>query len=213
MAASVRYYPLVGLLDGSDCASSYTASHLILPSNTSVVLAIAIGLFLTGAFHEDGLADTFDGIGGGLTRETSLQIMKDSRLGTYGTLALVVMLALKAGSLMGLSQEFVIAAVAGRPSRLSSVFVIATSFYVRDHGTGKPVAGGLSAGSLAFVGSQYDPSGVCFSPFITCIRSLWSGSWPYSHAPLLRKKTEARPGTHSATSKRAWILYGADRMG
>ena len=153
MAASVRYYPLVGLLVGSVCAAFYAASLLILPSNTSVLLAIAVGLFFTGAFHEDGLADTFDGIGGGLTREKSLQIMKDSRLGTYGTLALVVMLALKAGSLMGLSQEFVIAAfVAGHGlSRLSSVFVIATSSYVRDHGTGKPVAGGLSAVSLAFV--------------------------------------------------------------
>ncbi|MEL6687023.1 MAG: adenosylcobinamide-GDP ribazoletransferase [Pseudomonadota bacterium] len=153
MAASVRYYPLVGVLVGSVCAAFYAAASFVLPSYMAVLLAIAVGLLLTGAFHEDGLADTYDGIGGGLTREKSLEIMKDSRLGTYGTLALVVMLSLKAGSLIALEAEFVVAAlIAGHGlSRLSSVLVIATSSYVRDHGTGKPVAGGLSIASLVVV--------------------------------------------------------------
>ena len=150
MAAAVRYYPLVGLLVGGLSAGVFFLSHLVFPDWIAVLLAIAAGLFLTGAFHEDGLADTFDGVGGGLTRERALEIMKDSRLGTYGTLAIVIAQALKAGALIALTPELVIAAfIAGHGlSRLSSVLVIATSHYVRDEGTGKPVAGGVSLASL-----------------------------------------------------------------
>ena len=151
MAAAVRYYPLVGLLVGGLSAGVFFLSHLMFPDWIAVLLAIAAGLLLTGAFHEDGLADTFDGVGGGLTRERALEIMKDSRLGTYGTLAIVIALALKAGALIALAPELIIAAfIAGHGlSRLSSVLTIATSRYVRDEGMGKPVAGGVSPASLA----------------------------------------------------------------
>ncbi|MEM7781646.1 MAG: adenosylcobinamide-GDP ribazoletransferase [Pseudomonadota bacterium] len=146
MAASVRYYPLVGLMVGSVSAGVYFLAHMVLPSVVAVLLAIAAGLLVTGAFHEDGLADTFDGIGGGLTQARALEIMKDSRLGTYGTLALVIALALKATTLSLLAATTVpLALIAGHGlSRLSSVLVIATSTYVRGEGTGKPVAGGIT---------------------------------------------------------------------
>ena len=150
MAASVRYYPLVGLLVGTLCAGAFYAANLVFPISVAVLLSLAAGLFLTGAFHEDGLADTFDGVGGGLTREKALQIMKDSRLGTYGTLALFVALLLKVTALMGLGAIIIpIALIAGHGlSRVSSVLVISTSTYVRDEGTGKPVAGTVSMASL-----------------------------------------------------------------
>ena len=150
MTAATRYYPLVGVLVGGFCALVFVASTTLLPTVVAVLLSIAAGLLLTGAFHEDGLADTFDGIGGGLTRERALEIMRDSRLGTYGTLALVAALALKATTLISLPAVMIPAAlIAGHGlSRLSSVIVIATSRYVREEGTGKPVAGGISFKSI-----------------------------------------------------------------
>ncbi|MEM7768808.1 MAG: adenosylcobinamide-GDP ribazoletransferase [Pseudomonadota bacterium] len=150
MAASVRYYPLVGVIIGSVSAAVFFAAQMVFPVLIAVLMATGAGLLLTGAFHEDGLADTFDGIGGGLTRKQALDIMRDSRLGTYGTLALVLALALKVGALTFLSASVIpLALIAAHGlSRLSSVLVIATSAYVRDEGTGKPVAGGISMTGL-----------------------------------------------------------------
>lgn len=147
MAASVRYYPLVGVLVGAVCAMIFHLATYAFAPPIAVLFAIAAGLLITGAFHEDGLADTFDGIGGGSTRDRALEIMKDSRLGTYGTLALLVGLAIKIGALISVPSTLIpIVLVAGHGlSRLSSLLVIATSQYVRDEGTGKPVAGGISA--------------------------------------------------------------------
>lgn len=150
MAASVRYHPLVGLIIGGICAAVFWTAHWFVPDVVAIVLALAAGLLVTGAFHEDGLADTFDGIGGGLTRQSALVIMRDSRLGTYGTLALVAALALKVGALAALPPPMIVAALAAAHclSRLSSLATIATSRYVRDEGTGKPVAGGISTAGL-----------------------------------------------------------------
>ena len=150
MAASVRYYPLVGALVGGLSAAVYWGAYQVFPSVIAVLFAMAASLLLTGAFHEDGLADTFDGIGGGHTAERSLEIMKDSRLGTYGSAALVFAFALKAATLSALSPLIIpLALVAGHClSRLSSLIVMATSRYVRQAGTGKPVADGASTPSL-----------------------------------------------------------------
>ena len=150
MADAPRYFPLVGLLIGVASAGAYWLAALALPHLVAVIVAICAGLLLTGAFHEDGLADTFDGIGGGLNRDQSLEIMKDSRLGTYGTAALVGALALKAAALAAMPPFWVIASLplAHCTSRLSAVLVIATSRYVREEGTGKPVSQGLSSASL-----------------------------------------------------------------
>jgi adenosylcobinamide-GDP ribazoletransferase len=146
MAGTPRYYPLVGLLIGGVCAGVFWLASLGLPILVSLLLATGAGFLLTGAFHEDGLADTFDGIGGGLSRDKALTFMKDSRIGTYGAAALVIILLLKITSLSALPISFIIAAlIAGHGlSRLSAVLVIATSRYVRDEGTGKPVAKGLA---------------------------------------------------------------------
>lgn len=154
MAASAAYYPLVGVLIGALCSAVFWGALLLFPLLVSVIIAIAAGLLVTGAFHEDGLADTFDGIGGGHTREASLEIMRDSRLGTYGTLALVAALALKAATLTALPAHMLLYAfpAAHGLSRLSSVLTIATSRYVRAEGTGKPVAQGLSLPNLLIAG-------------------------------------------------------------
>jgi adenosylcobinamide-GDP ribazoletransferase len=150
MAASAAYYPLVGVMIGAFCSAVFWGASLPFPPLVSVIIAIAAALLITGAFHEDGLADTFDGIGGGHTRDAALEIMRDSRLGTYGTAALVAALALKTATLTALPSHMLLIAfpAAHGLSRLSSVLTIATSRYVRTEGTGKPVARGLSLPSL-----------------------------------------------------------------
>ena len=74
----------------------------MLPAPLPVILSTALTVLLTGAFHEDGLADTFDGLGGGATRERALEIMKDSRIGTFGVAALVLTLLIKIAALSAL---------------------------------------------------------------------------------------------------------------
>jgi adenosylcobinamide-GDP ribazoletransferase len=74
-------------------AAVYFAAALLLPAPVAAVLSTARAIYLTGAFHEDGFADACDGLGGGMTRERALEIMKDSRVGAYGAIGIVCMLA------------------------------------------------------------------------------------------------------------------------
>jgi len=90
-----RYFSLVGLVTGLLLALSYLTFSTFLPANISILLMMGVSLLLTGAFHEDGLADMADGIGGAFTIEKRLTIMKDSRIGTYGAVTLIITLLLK----------------------------------------------------------------------------------------------------------------------
>lgn len=150
LTAATRFYPLVGAMVGGVGAAAFLAAMALWPPVVAALLSLALTLALTGAFHEDGLADTFDGIGGGLTRERALDIMKDSRIGTYGTAALLLAFGLKLAALAALPALAVAVAlpVAHGLSRFSAVVVIATSRYVRDAGTGKPTAEGIGRESL-----------------------------------------------------------------
>ncbi len=98
---------LIGLLGGLTC---YVAAKLGLHPFVSGVLAIGTIMLATGCLHEDGLADTADGIGGGKTREQKLAIMRDSRIGVYGTSALMLSLMLRAGALGSLAGPGLMAA-------------------------------------------------------------------------------------------------------
>ena len=93
---AARYFPLVGQGVGAISAGVFILGFHVWGSGVAAVLALAAGLLVTGAFHEDGLADTADGLGGGHQGQRRLEIMKDSRIGTYGVCALVVALGLKA---------------------------------------------------------------------------------------------------------------------
>ncbi|WP_394151399.1 adenosylcobinamide-GDP ribazoletransferase [Vibrio maritimus] len=113
-----RYFALVGLLLGALCGAVFTVADWMLPTSVAVILTMIFSLLLTGAFHEDGLADMADGIGGGMTQEKRLLIMKDSRLGTYGVVTIVSALLLKYAALTELA--------VGKP--LFLIFIIAYSF-------------------------------------------------------------------------------------
>ena len=90
----VSRWALVGWLTaGLSVIVLYTAS-LILPASVAVLLAIVTRLLITGCLHEDGLADFFDGFGGGTSRERILSIMKDSHIGSYGVIGLILYFSL-----------------------------------------------------------------------------------------------------------------------
>jgi adenosylcobinamide-GDP ribazoletransferase len=88
LARSLKYFPAVGICIGIVSAAVWLVADPIWGDTTAALLAVAAGALMSGALHEDGLADTADAFGGGWTVEKRLAIMKDSRIGTYGALAL-----------------------------------------------------------------------------------------------------------------------------
>jgi adenosylcobinamide-GDP ribazoletransferase len=100
IAASGWAFPLVGGGIGALCAIAFFIAGLLgLPADAAALLAVAAGIAATGALHEDGLADTADGFGGGGNRERKLAIMRDSAHGTYGIVGLVLSVGLRAAAL------------------------------------------------------------------------------------------------------------------
>lgn len=172
--SAVRYFPLVGGLVGLIGATVWTLALLWWPPLIAAVLAVAATALVTGAFHEDGLADTLDGLGGAVTRERALEIMKDSRVGTYGALGLVLVTAVRVLALASLAvvpgpgavPESGSAALAGALTvawpgvvgllsahvlgRLGAVVVMATCRYAGDpaHAKAKPLATSVTGGTL-----------------------------------------------------------------
>ncbi len=135
---AARYLPLVGVIVGLISAATLYLCALVLPLAMAVVLGIAAGILVTGAFHEDGLSDFADGFGGGHTQEKMLAIMKDSRVGAYGVIAIVLVLLLKYQALLALcgrhSALFIAAALiaAHAVSRLMAASIMLTQRYIRD---------------------------------------------------------------------------------
>jgi adenosylcobinamide-GDP ribazoletransferase len=92
---STKYFTTVGMIVGILVGATYIGTSYIFSNTIAIVLSMLVGILTTGAFHEDGLADVCDAFGGGWTKEKILTIMKDSRLGTYGTVGLFFVLLLK----------------------------------------------------------------------------------------------------------------------
>jgi adenosylcobinamide-GDP ribazoletransferase len=123
---SARHFPLVGALVGAAGATVLWGAGTVFPPAVAVGLSMAATLVLTGAFHEDGLADTFDALGGAVSRERALAIMKDSRIGSYGATALVIVLGLKAAALAAMPLALAVPAllIAHTASRAAAVLLI-----------------------------------------------------------------------------------------
>ena len=154
---ATRYFPLVGLVVGAITGAVFFATQWVLPLPISLLLSMAASLWVTGAFHEDGWADVCDGFGGGYTKAQVLRIMKDSVLGAYGVIGIVLMLLLKFMLLWELAKlvpaawmVLVLVAAYGM-SRLAAVAMMATMEYARDNedSKAKPVAKKQSYGQLA----------------------------------------------------------------
>lgn len=112
----VSYWPLVGWLTAGLMALAYYAASLCLPVSVALLLALFTRLLVTGCLHEDGLADFFDGFGGGTNRARILEIMKDSHIGSYGVIGLIGYLGLLYATLLALPATWVgIVLLAGDP--------------------------------------------------------------------------------------------------
>jgi adenosylcobinamide-GDP ribazoletransferase len=109
LARAMRLFPLVGLIVGAIGAAAYALAHLVLPAHIAAVIAIAAIIAVTGSLHEDGLADVADGFGGGGDKARKLEIMRDSRIGTYGLVVVVLGLLLRVGALADLNDSVAVA--------------------------------------------------------------------------------------------------------
>jgi adenosylcobinamide-GDP ribazoletransferase len=110
---AVRALPAAGALIGACAAVTlFAARSLGLPPFLAAALAVAALAAVTGALHEDGLADLADGFGGGATRAEKLEIMRDSRLGSYGAIALILSLLLRVGALAAVAERSALEAAA-----------------------------------------------------------------------------------------------------
>lgn len=130
-----RYFGVVGVVLGVICGATFAVFHTLFPASVAVVMTIVVSLLLTGAFHEDGLTDMADGIGGGMTLERRLTIMKDSRIGTYGAATLVMALLAKfvfLSELASIGDLMAIIVVAYTLSRCVAASLIHDMPYVAD---------------------------------------------------------------------------------
>ncbi|WP_447775534.1 adenosylcobinamide-GDP ribazoletransferase [Variovorax boronicumulans] len=159
LRAAAAHLPAIGWIAGGVAAAVFVAVGAGLPgvggAFAAAVLSTVATVMLTGAFHEDGLADVADGLGGSASRERALEIMKDSRIGAFGAVALVLALGLKFGLLAALAARGLdVAAVsivgAHVLSRLAPLFLIRWLPYVGDSSgsKAKPLADAISGGAL-----------------------------------------------------------------
>jgi adenosylcobinamide-GDP ribazoletransferase len=181
---SARYFPAVGLVIGGIGALVFLGASLFWPQAVAVLLSMAATIYATGAFHEDGLADMVDGLGGGWDKLRILEIMKDSRVGSYGVVALVLALLGKFVLLVALDATLVpFALLAGHAvSRFCSTVLLATMDYVREDllAKAKPLATRLSGGemlvALGFVVAALvflPPEKVIASCVLAALTTLW----------------------------------------
>jgi adenosylcobinamide-GDP ribazoletransferase len=160
LRASAAHFPGIGWLVGAVCAGLAVGLQASLPASplaglVAAVLVTMASALLTGAFHEDGLADVADGLGGSLERSRALDIMKDSRIGTFGALALMLVLLLKLASLallwtaapLLMAWALFAAHVA---SRFYPLLLVRSMRHVGDEGSSKskPLADQIASGSL-----------------------------------------------------------------
>ena len=145
-----RYFPLVGVVVAVITGATYALAAWFLPTPVAVILSTIAGIYATGAFHEDGFADMCDGFGGGMTPERVLEIMKDSRIGAYGAIGTICLLALKLTTLSMLPPLAAIGAlfVAHPLSRLMATSLIWRLDYARAEGKAKPLAQKMRGGEF-----------------------------------------------------------------
>ena len=134
-----RFFPLIGLLLGILLAALFNTLLLVFNQSISIVITTVVGILITGAFHEDGFADFCDGFGGGQTPERIITIMRDSRVGAYGAIGIMLMLLTKIQALSSLDAVWVGAAlvIGHSASRGFAVFIMIVLPYVESKITNK----------------------------------------------------------------------------
>ena len=170
---SARHFPAVGLFVGTVAAAVLGAGYALLTPAVAVGLSMAATLMLTGGFHEDGFADTCDGLGGAVSRERALAIMKDSRIGAYGAMGLVMMLGLKAATLAALPLACAVPALllAHTASRGAAVVLIRVLPYAGDaeHAKAKPLARTIAPAGVA--------TALAWVAAVAVALCVWQAAW------------------------------------
>jgi adenosylcobinamide-GDP ribazoletransferase len=193
LAPAVGWFPLVGGVVGAGTAGLFVLALRFWPAPIAAVLAVGFGMMLTGGFHEDGFTDAVDGLGGGYTRERVLEIMKDSRIGAYGAMALWCMLTLRWASLCALDRRALVvlplAMIWGRAS-ISWTLLLLPSI---SQGLAKEVHRNLGLGSFIL------SSGLLILAML--------GAW-FLHTPHLLRAALAAFAVAGL-----WMLYLRRRMG
>lgn len=184
-AASAWAFPIVGIFIGLMAAASAAAVHFLgLPSAVAAIVAILVPVMLTGAMHEDGLADTADGFWGGWDKARRLEIMKDSHIGTYGTLAIGLSLLLRGvliTALVGQEEYMQGLILAAMMSRASMVGLMTFSPNARGGGLSSSYGRPSNAVSLIAViicictALLIIPSHAVSITFIACLSTILCG--------------------------------------
>jgi adenosylcobinamide-GDP ribazoletransferase len=155
-AKGVKYFPLVGLVVGSINVIGYSLVSLVFSKTVAVIFTCLLNIMITGAFHLDGLADTCDGIFSSRTRERMLEIMRDSRIGANGAIAIFFDLVLRIGFLIHLKDPALFKAVLIAPviSRTAMIYLMSAPPARAEGGLGNLFLGkvrlwdGMIAGAL-----------------------------------------------------------------
>lgn len=134
LSKSLRYFPLIGALVGGTGSLALYLSGLLLPHVIGLLFAISAILLTTGAMHEDGLSDFLDGFGGGNSKEDILRIMKESSIGVFGTIGLIITILTKISCLYLIPEDYLISVLisANVSSRLWPIILVNTSTYARE---------------------------------------------------------------------------------
>jgi adenosylcobinamide-GDP ribazoletransferase len=151
LARGVPWFPVVGGLLGLAIAGIYAGGRLILPPLGAAGVAAGAGLFLTGALHEDGLADSADALGGAWSKEEALRILKDPAHGTYGVLAIVLSVLLRVAALAVLDGWAALAVLPGAHalSRGASAALLRAIPIARENGLGASYSAGVTRREVA----------------------------------------------------------------
>lgn len=152
---TAKYFPLVGFIIGMIAAGAYILMSLVCSHSVSVLISIITTIILTGAFHEDGFADTCDGFGGGQDKKQILTIMKDSRLGTYGAIGIFFILLAKFVLLLDIPLELIVLTIItghtlSRAGVLITMFIYQYAYDNDEISKSKPMAKSISIPGLLF---------------------------------------------------------------
>ncbi|HJW55982.1 MAG TPA: adenosylcobinamide-GDP ribazoletransferase [Burkholderiaceae bacterium] len=166
-----RYFPLVGIVVAAVTGGVHALAALLWPPLVAALLSTMAGIYLTGAFHEDGFADTCDGFGGGATPQRIMEIMKDSRIGAYGAIGISLLLALKCAALSDMPTPAALAAlfIAHPLSRLAAASLILRLDYARTEGKAKPLAQHMSAAEFMIAAIT-----ACLPAMVLCLAGWMS---------------------------------------
>ncbi|MDB6062625.1 MAG: cobalamin 5-phosphate synthase/cobalamin synthase [Verrucomicrobiaceae bacterium] len=197
--AASRYFPAVGLLVGAIAAAIFACSNSLWTIGIAIILAMAATVRITGAFHEDGFADSCDGFGGGWTRDQVLTIMKDSRIGTYGAVGLGLLLAIKFLALQALGEPWKIACaflVGHTWSRLLAISYLLNFSYVRDGESSKvkPLATAMSRNDFFIAGLIALPLVLTISPLQTGAIVLTLALWRWWFGRYMLRRIDGYTG-------------------